>query len=80
LPVDGAGTADPDPGPGSRRERTRQTFDRAALAEPTEVHVTIGRIEVTAMHAPAPPPRKAPDTRAPMSLDEYLARRQKGGA
>lgn len=44
---------------------------------PNEVHVHIGRIEVTALReAPArPAARKA--GRAPMSLDEYLARRQK---
>lgn len=74
------GIAGVAPGINGRPDRSRQTFDRADRSEPTEVHVTIGRIEVTAMHAPAPPPRKGRDTRAPMSLDEDPTRRQKGGA
>ena len=43
--------------------------------EPTEVHVHIGRIEVTAVHEPAPPKRTRQPARKPMSLDEYLSRR-----
>lgn len=50
----------------------------AAWEETTEVHVTIGRIEVTAVQE-APAQRPAPRRRnAPMSLDEYIARRQGG--
>jgi hypothetical protein len=42
-----------------------------------EVHITIGRLEVTAMHAPAPPRRPATAPADPaMSLDQYLARRR----
>ena len=41
-----------------------------------DVHVTIGRIEVTAMHDRPVARRSVPDTRRPMSLDEYLARRR----
>jgi hypothetical protein len=42
------------------------------------VHVTIGRIEVTARTA-APAPRRVSAPRKPaMSLDDYLARRQRG--
>lgn len=45
----------------------------------TEVHVSIGRIEVTAIHEPAAPAqRPAARRKAPVSLDEYLARRQGG--
>ncbi|MBW8313357.1 MAG: hypothetical protein K0M73_00480 [Hydrogenophaga sp.] len=45
----------------------------------TEVHVSIGRIEVTAIHEPAAPAQRAAARRkAPVSLDEYLARRQAG--
>jgi hypothetical protein len=40
--------------------------------EPTEVHVHIGRIEVTAVHEPAPTRRARRPGRKPMSLDEYL--------
>lgn len=47
-------------------------------AEPTEVHVTIGRIEVTAVHAPPAAKRQSEPVNKLMSLDEYLASRQKG--
>jgi hypothetical protein len=47
----------------------------ATVEETTEVHVSIGRIEVTAVHEAAPPPRKTPRRNPPMSLDDYLARR-----
>lgn len=45
--------------------------------EITEVHVSIGRIEVTAVHESPPPKRQAPTSAKPLSLDEYLARRGK---
>jgi hypothetical protein len=46
-----------------------------------EVHVTIGRIEVRAVPAPAPAaPRPKPATPAVMSLDQYLRRRAGGGS
>lgn len=46
--------------------------------EITEVHVSIGRIEVTAVHESPPPKRQAPTPAKPLSLDEYLARRGRG--
>ena len=46
--------------------------------EITEVHVSIGRIEVTAVHESPPPKRQAPTPAKPLSLDEYLARRRRG--
>ena len=46
--------------------------------EPNEVHVHIGRIEVTAVPQPAPPKRRAPaPVRGSMSLTDYLAQRQR---
>lgn len=48
------------------------------IEETTEVHVTIGRIEVTAIHEPAPSQPTAPRRKPPMSLDDYLTRRQGG--
>jgi len=45
------------------------------IEETTEVHVSIGRIEVTAVHDPAPPKPVATRRNAPMSLDDYLAKR-----
>lgn len=51
---------------------------RAAKAEePTEVHVHIGRIDVTAVPEPAAPRRRPAGAPAPMSLDSYLARRSR---
>ncbi|CAG9931840.1 hypothetical protein [Candidatus Nitrotoga arctica] len=44
----------------------------------TEVHVSIGRIEVTAVHESPPPKRQGPTPAKPLSLDEYLARRGRG--
>ena len=41
----------------------------------TEVHIHIGRIDVTAVHEVAPPRRRAAAAPAPMSLDGYLAQR-----
>jgi hypothetical protein len=47
----------------------------------TEVRVSIGRIEVTAVHDALPSPRRSPPrTAKPMSLEEYLARRRGGRA
>jgi len=57
----------------------RTTGNRpAAVEETTEVHVTIGRIEVTAVHEAPPAKRAAPSRPAPMSLHDYLAKRQGG--
>jgi hypothetical protein len=42
-----------------------------------EVHIHIGRIDVTAVREAAPPRRKQVATPAPMSLDNYLARRSR---
>lgn len=45
--------------------------------ETTEVHVTIGRIEITAVHPPPAPKRPSAAEKKPMSLDEYLAGRHR---
>lgn len=57
----------------------RNSDGRAAVAlsaadEPNEVHIHIGRIDVTATNEPAPRRRPAAAT-APVSLGTYLARR-----
>jgi hypothetical protein len=62
--------------------RPNAAFDRPLSStrdtEPNEVHVHIGRIEVTAVPQPAPPTRRAPaPVRASMSLTDYLAQRQR---
>ena len=49
------------------------------VEEITEVHVSIGRIEVTAAPGPHPQPSRRPAAdRKAMSLEQYLARRQAG--
>ncbi len=60
--------------------RDSMSATNAGAPEPTEVHVTIGRIEVTAVHMPATPNPKPADRARAMSLDEYLAQRPRGGA
>lgn len=46
-----------------------------AADETTEVHIHIGRIDVTAIHEPPASRRKPAAAPAPMSLDSYLAER-----
>jgi len=53
---------------------------RAPEAAPDEIHVHIGRIEVTAVSEAPKPKARAARGQAPMSLDDYLAKRQRGGA
>ena len=64
---------------GSRGIRATTRPDHSGSDGAPEVHVTIGRIEVTAQHAP-PPTRKRRHQPAGMSLDEYLSRRRQGGS
>lgn len=73
LPAESARPASPPPG-------SPQTA-RASLPEANEVHVHIGRIEVTAVHESQPPKRAAAlPRRQPLSLDDYLAKRRGGPA
>jgi hypothetical protein len=46
-------------------------------SEATEVHVSIGRIELTAIHEASPPPRRAPPVKPSLPLHDYLAQRQR---
>jgi hypothetical protein len=62
-----------------RRHPEPPSLDRrASFEETTEVHVNIGRIEVTAVQEAPPPRRGPPRTSKSMSLEEYLARRRGG--
>jgi len=66
-----------------RATASASTANRGSLSvgmieETTEVHVSIGRIEVTAVHESAPSKPAAPRRNGPMSLDEYLAKRHGG--
>lgn len=68
-------TAATVPPTGSRTTAVAQP----APARDTEVHIHIGRIDVTAVHE-APKPRPRPRERAqPVSLDAYLAKRGTAG-
>ena len=65
--------------PASRRERIEARVMQAAAAQPTEVHISIGRIELSAL---APPPSTARPTarerEAGRSLADYLRPGNKG--
>ena len=61
----------------AQRGEPRGSAWQSQVEETTEVHVSIGRIEVTAVHEAPPPKRQTPATAKPMTLDEYLARRQR---
>lgn len=52
--------------------------DAGAPSSEPPVHVTIGRIEVTALSEPPAPRRKSPARPPAMSLEDYLARRHGG--
>lgn len=56
-----------------------QSRGREAPAPAPTVHVTIGRVEVRAVQAPARDPRPVRAGEQPMSLDEYLRRRGQRG-
>lgn len=65
--------------PGARDGRDAQPGNTpAAAGEPTEVHVHIGRIEVTAVSEAAPVRGRPRAGKEPMSLQEYLSQRQRG--
>ena len=66
-----------NPGAVTQRGKPGGAVWQSPVEETTEVHVSIGRIEVTAVHEAPPPKRQAPATAKPMTLDEYLARRQR---
>lgn len=57
---------------------TTDAHRHPGAAEATEVHVSIGRIELTAVHEATPPPaRRAAPAKPTLPLHEYLARRQR---
>jgi hypothetical protein len=61
-----------------RSARTAIAHRHSTDSDATEVHVSIGRIEVTAVHEASPPPRRAVPAKKSMPLNEYLAQRQRG--
>jgi hypothetical protein len=72
-------TSPPVPSPPIVRSRTDPAMRverRSSDTEPTEVHVHIGRIEVTAVHDTPPTRERKRTAPKPMSLDQYLAKRR----
>jgi len=65
------------PAPSAGSARTASAHRHSAGSDATEVHVSIGRIEVTAVHEASPPPRRAVPVKPSLPLNEYLARRQR---
>lgn len=62
------------------REQTSNQFsDRAEISEVPTINVTIGRVEVRAVTASAPPKQTSSVKPLTMSLDEYLRKRGNGG-
>ncbi len=59
-------------------DSSRAVVNSASASEPPAIHVTIGRVEVRAITAPAPPRSPAPPAPPKISLDEYL--KQRNGA
>jgi hypothetical protein len=58
-----------------RREPDDRYVGQAAEPAAPSVNITIGRVEVRAISAPAPRPRAEPRGPQPLGLDEYLKRR-----
>ena len=73
-----APTAPPRIEPKLTKDREMTAFARDHADSEPPVHVTIGRIEVTAVTQTAPTKRVATPRKPAMSLDDYLARRQRG--
>lgn len=68
------------PAAASGKSQTIRADGTAAVRpdEPAEVHVHIGRIEVTALQEPPPTRRQPRPGIQPMSLDDYLKRLERG--
>jgi len=64
----------------AERAERAERVERTDRDEPATVHVSIGRIEISAVHAPPAPAAPAARSAAPgasaLSLDEYLSRRR----
>ena len=61
-----------------RPPASRESQQAAATESAPEIHITIGRLEVNPPARPAPLPPPRPRGPAPLSLSDYLARRQGG--
>lgn len=64
-----------DPRPVRARPAREPRADRAPVAAAPEVHIHIGRIELTAVAPPKQERKETASARKPLSLDEYLRHR-----
>jgi hypothetical protein len=60
----------------ARSAQSELALERAGAETDTDVHVSIGRIEVTALGAPPPARRRVNPAQKPLSLADYLSARQ----
>lgn len=63
----------------SRSKSTMPNRKSVATSAP-DVHIHIGRIELTAAPSPSTPKRESAPAKKPMSLDEYLQQRRKAAS
>lgn len=80
MPLPRPARAHPVNSRGQLGSQERLLSPAAEAAQATEVHITIGRLEVNPASRPTPPPPPRPRGPAPLSLTDYLARRKGGHA
>jgi hypothetical protein len=68
-------TAEPRPIQPWRRKDFSPVEQRSSASAPT-IRVTIGRVEVRAIHSPTPAPKPAKPAPPKLSLEEYLRKRE----
>jgi hypothetical protein len=61
----------------SRRRKDFSSIEPRSSASPPIIRVTIGRVEVRAVHPPAPTPKTAKPTPQKVSLEDYLHKRER---
>jgi hypothetical protein len=61
----------------SRRRKDFSSIEPRSSASPPIIRVTIGRVEVRAVHPPAPTPKTAKPTPQKVSLEDYLRKRER---
>lgn len=80
MPLPRPARAHPVNSRGQPGSQERPLSPAAEAEQATEVHITIGRLEVNPASRPTPPPPPRPRGPAPLSLTDYLARRKGGQA
>jgi hypothetical protein len=62
----------------SRRRKEISTIEERSSTSPPIIRVTIGRVEVRAVHPPPPAPKQAKPAPTKLSLEDYLHERKRG--